>query len=74
MNETGKLIAYTHLQFPPDVFIRSLDAQKTGFVLTAHEERIKRVFERVMTPDLALKLVDAGIRFERAARGAPAEG
>jgi hypothetical protein len=67
MNETGKLIAYAHLRFPPHVFIRYFNAQETGFILTAHEERIKRVFERVMTPELALKLIDAGIRFERGA-------
>jgi hypothetical protein len=35
---------------------------------TAHEERLKRVFARVMTPELALKLVEAGVLFERAAQ------
>ena len=74
MNGEGKLTAYSHLRLSPDVFIRYFDYQKTGFVLTVHEERLKKVFERVMTPELALKLIEAGIIFERAARRVPAEG
>ena len=73
MNETGKLIVYTKRHFSvemfPEIFIKCFDTQTSGFVFTVHEERLKRVFERVMTPELALKMIDAGIRIEKAARG-----
>ena len=64
----GKLTAYTHLQFPPEIFIRYFDYQKNGYVLTSHEAKLKNVFDRVMTPELALKMVEAGVLFERAAK------
>ena len=36
--------------------------------LTAHEERLRRVFEQAMTPELALELLEAGAKLERSAR------
>jgi len=68
MDEAGKLTAYTHLQFPPEIFIRYFDYQKNGFTLTSKQNRLKQVFKRVMAPEIALKLVEAGILFEREAR------
>ena len=67
MDEEGKLIAYSHLQFPPETFIRYFDYKKNGYTLSSHTERLKQVFERVITADLALKLVEAGVCFERTA-------
>jgi hypothetical protein len=73
MDGGGKLIAYNKLSFSPEIFIRYFDYQKNGFVLTTHEERLKRVFARVMSPELALKLIEAGVQFERSGRGAITE-
>ena len=70
MDRAGKLVAYNELHFPPELFIRYFDHKKNGFVLTAREERLKKVFERAMTPELALKLVEAGICFEKAGHDA----
>lgn len=73
LSEDGKLIAYSHSQFSPEIFIRYFDYQN-GYVLTSHVARLKQVFAWVMTPEFALKLVDSGIRFERTARGVAVGG
>ena len=65
MREGRKLAAYNHYQFPPEAFIQYFNIQKTGFILTAREKRLKKVFNRVMTPELALKLVEAGVYFQQ---------
>jgi hypothetical protein len=65
--EDGKLIAYNRCVMPPAFFIQYLTHEKVpflGFVMTKKQERIKKVFERVMTPDLALELVEAGVKLE----------
>jgi hypothetical protein len=63
MKEDGKLIAYNGWAMPPAAFIQYLKPGNVpGFVLTKKQERIKKVFERVMTPELALELVEVGAK------------
>jgi hypothetical protein len=63
MKEDGRLIAYNGWAMPPAAFIQYLKPGKvSGFILTKEQERVKKVFERVMTPELALELVGAGVK------------
>jgi hypothetical protein len=65
MKEDGKLIAYNGWAMPPGAFIQYLKPGKVpGFVMTKKQERIKKVFDRVMTPELAMELVEAGVKLE----------
>ena len=72
MKEDGKLIAYAKRQFSPELFpeilIQYFDPQR-GYTFTAHEERFSRIFQRVMTPELALQFLKTGMEMEWAARG-----
>jgi hypothetical protein len=59
--------------FPAGVFINFLDSGKfPGFTLTKNIDRIRFYFERVMTPELALAFIQAGVNLERTGRGLPA--
>ena len=69
MLEDGKLMAYSHTQFHPEGFLQYFESKKTGYVLTSHTDRLMQVFERVMTADLALKLLETGVYLESKARG-----
>jgi len=58
----GKLTGYNRMIMPPEAFIKYLSpGQVPGFKKTEYGQRIKQVFQRVMTPELALSLAEAGI-------------
>jgi hypothetical protein len=69
MRADGKLAAYSHRAMPVKIFIQHL-GQMSGFTLTVHQDRIIKVFGRIMTPELAL--VETGINPERTSRRLPA--
>jgi hypothetical protein len=64
---SGKLKGYNRMIIPPVGFVKYLSpGQVPGFKKTEYEQRIKQVFRKVITPELALALTEAGVKFKPA--------
>jgi hypothetical protein len=66
--DTARLVTIPAAKVQPIEFLNFLTHDKApAFIMTKYTERLKRILEPVMTPDLAVKLAEAGIQFERPA-------
>ena len=69
--DAARLVAIWERKVSPDDFFQFLADPRTPVFKMS--EDIGRIGQ-ALSPDLALKLIEAGIIFERAASGVPAEG
>jgi hypothetical protein len=67
--DTAKIVTTNTVKITAIEFLQFLiDSKAPLFVMTKHTERLRLLLKPVMTPELALQMLEAGIYLERKAR------